>query len=148
MRLLTLGYTDAQKLFKLQLFDNNIKTWVASSKANTLDRDGNMTSNSDVLCCGKNVLIFCCNILKLYCLLYFRHPLNCLSWKWQIAHLHGYQIITFEVIFVSRTYIQVTKSLFTGIVPVYRYCPSMQGFAQLIYRHFEGKIFQKLNEML
>ena len=26
MRLLTVGYTDAQKLFKLQLFDNDIKS--------------------------------------------------------------------------------------------------------------------------
>ena len=32
----------------------------------------------------------------------------------------------------TRTFIQVPKSLFTGNVPVYRYCPSMQGFAQLI----------------
>ena len=29
-----------------------MKARVATSKANTLDRDGNMTSNSDVLCCG------------------------------------------------------------------------------------------------
>ena len=45
--------TDARNLFKLRWFDNDIKARVATSKANTLGRNGNMTSNSDVLCCSK-----------------------------------------------------------------------------------------------
>ena len=52
-----------------------------------------------------------------------------------IIILYCYQIITFEMIFVHHcTHIQVPKSLFTCIVPVYKYCPSIQGFVQLLDR--------------
>ena len=36
--------------------------------------------------------------------------------------------------------LELPKSLFTGIVPLYRYCPSMQGFAELIRTNGMGYV--------
>ena len=56
------------------LNNNDIKAQVAISRINTLDRDGNMTSNSDVLCCGKMFSYFAATYLTAISFIKFPSP--------------------------------------------------------------------------